>query len=198
MVRSTMSLVDLPISFWGYALLTAAHILNRTPSKVVEETPYEIWETKGYYFYNQSENKVFVARDGVFLESQLLSEKSSGRNIHFEEVQDDQPQITSPVGAQDVVSTSVEHTTDVVKPIRRTSRKSNPPKRDPLERYFVNVGYDVFLLDVDESTTYKEVMASVDSEKWLVAMKSEMESMHDNKDWNLVDLPKGTRPVEYK
>ena len=25
-------------------------------------------ETKGYYFYNASENKVFVARNGVFLE----------------------------------------------------------------------------------------------------------------------------------
>ncbi|KAL0345452.1 UNVERIFIED_CONTAM: Retrovirus-related Pol polyprotein from transposon TNT 1-94 [Sesamum radiatum] len=239
MVRSMMSLVDLPISFWGYALLTPAHILNRTPSKAVEKTPYEIWvgrvpklsflrvwgcqayvkrlqpdkleprsnkvffvgypkETKGYYFYNQSENKVFVARDGFFLESQLLSEKTSGRNVHLEEIQNDQPQITSPVGAQEVVSTSVEQTTDVVKPIRRTSRKSNPPKRNPLEGYLINDGYDVFLLDTDEPTTYKAAMASTDSEKWLIAMKSEMESMYDNKVWNLVDLPKGTRPIECK
>ena len=46
MVRSMMSQTDLPISFWGYALETASFILNRFPSKVVEKTPYEIWNGK--------------------------------------------------------------------------------------------------------------------------------------------------------
>src|SRR3954464_1060593 len=40
MVRSMMSLTDLPLSFWGYALETAAFTLNRAPSKSVETTPY--------------------------------------------------------------------------------------------------------------------------------------------------------------
>ena len=42
MVRSMMSLTDLPLSFWGYALETAAFTLNRAPSKSVEMTPYEL------------------------------------------------------------------------------------------------------------------------------------------------------------
>ena len=42
MVRSMMSLTDLPLSFWGYALETAAFTLNRAPSKSVETTPYEL------------------------------------------------------------------------------------------------------------------------------------------------------------
>ena len=46
MVRSIMSQTDLPISFWGYALETAAFILNRVPSKSVEKTPYELWNRK--------------------------------------------------------------------------------------------------------------------------------------------------------
>ena len=33
MVRSMMPLTDLPLSFWGYALETAAFTLNRAPSK---------------------------------------------------------------------------------------------------------------------------------------------------------------------
>ncbi|KAL4383231.1 hypothetical protein GQ457_15G018270 [Hibiscus cannabinus] len=111
MVRSMMSHTDLPTSFWGYALETAAFTLNRVPSKSVQKTPHEMWtgkrpnmsfmkiwgckayvkhqmstklepksekctfvgypkETKGYYFYN--ENKVFVARTGVFLEKEYL------------------------------------------------------------------------------------------------------------------------------
>ena len=43
MVRSIMSLTDLPLSFWGYALETATFTLNRAPSKFVETTPYELW-----------------------------------------------------------------------------------------------------------------------------------------------------------
>ena len=38
MVRSMMSLTDLPLSFWGYALETAAFMLNRAQSKSVETT----------------------------------------------------------------------------------------------------------------------------------------------------------------
>jgi hypothetical protein len=46
MVRSMMSQSDVPLSFWGYALETAAFTLNRVPSKSVVKTPYEIWTRK--------------------------------------------------------------------------------------------------------------------------------------------------------
>jgi hypothetical protein len=39
---------------------------------------------------------------------------------------------------------------------------------------------DVMLLDNDEPTNYEEAMMSPDSEKWLEAMKSEIESMYEN------------------
>ena len=43
MVRSMMSYSTLPNSFWGYALQTAADILNVVPSKAVQKTPMELW-----------------------------------------------------------------------------------------------------------------------------------------------------------
>ena len=43
MVHSMMSLTDLPLSFWGYALETTTFMLNRAPSKSVETTPYGLW-----------------------------------------------------------------------------------------------------------------------------------------------------------
>ena len=46
MVRSMMSRATLPISLWGYALETAAHILNLVPTKKVSKTPFEIWKGK--------------------------------------------------------------------------------------------------------------------------------------------------------
>ena len=41
-----MCFTSLPISFWGFALETAAYLLNRVPSKSVSSTPYEIWRGK--------------------------------------------------------------------------------------------------------------------------------------------------------
>ena len=35
-------------------------------------------KTRGYYFYNRPENKVFVAQNGVFLEKQFISKGISG------------------------------------------------------------------------------------------------------------------------
>jgi hypothetical protein len=46
MVRSVMSQSDLPLSFWGYALETAAFTLNMVSSKSVVNTPYEMWTGK--------------------------------------------------------------------------------------------------------------------------------------------------------
>jgi hypothetical protein len=38
--------VNLSITFWGDALLTAIYILNRVPSKSVSSTPYELWNNR--------------------------------------------------------------------------------------------------------------------------------------------------------
>ena len=43
MVRSMMAYANLPISFWGDALLTTTYILNCVPSKAVPTTSYELW-----------------------------------------------------------------------------------------------------------------------------------------------------------
>ncbi|GJW14776.1 retrotransposon protein, putative, ty1-copia subclass [Tanacetum coccineum] len=42
-VRSTMNLTTLSLSFWDYALESAARILNMVPTKKVDKTPYELW-----------------------------------------------------------------------------------------------------------------------------------------------------------
>ena len=41
-------------------------------------------------------------------------------------------------------------------------------------------------------------MMSLDSAKWLEAMKSEMGSMYENKVWTLIDLPDNRQAIENK
>ena len=130
MVRSMMCQTDLPLYFWGHALLTATHTLNVVPSKSVEKTPYELWtgktpdlsylkvwgceayvkrlmstklepqadkcffigypkETKGYYFWHKSTNRILVERGATFLEKEFLQRiKSNGSGAKIEETQE--------------------------------------------------------------------------------------------------------------
>jgi hypothetical protein len=54
------------------------------------------------------------------------------------------------------------------------------------------------LISYDEPMTYTEAKLGSDSEKWLGAMESEIESMYDNQVWNLVDSINGVRPIGCK
>ena len=115
MTRSMMNYSTLPITFQGYALLTACYLLINFPSKSVPKTPHELWtgkrttvnhiriwgcpayvldkestkldsrsevcmfvgyprETKGGYFYNPKENKVFVSMNVTFLEDSYVQD----------------------------------------------------------------------------------------------------------------------------
>src|SRR3954468_15592144 len=50
----------------------------------------------------------------------------------------------------------------------------------------------------DEPMSYKEAMEGPESEKWLEAMKSEIDSMYTNKVCTLVDIPEDRKAVENK
>ena len=235
MVRSMMSQADLPLSFWGYALETAAFTLNRVPSKSVEKTPYEIWtgkrpglsflkvwgceayvkrlmsdkltpksdkcffvgyprETKGYYFYNKAEGKVFVARNGVFLEKEFLSKGFSGSKVQLEEIQETPETVSAPTEDPRDVQDVAQPVVEAPAPRRSIRARRATDKLNLL----ITEERHVLLMENDEPLTYKEAMMGPDSDKWLEAMESELKSMHDNQVWNLVDQIDSVRPVDCK
>ena len=79
------------LRIWG----CESHVKRLTSDKLAPKTDKCLFvgyhkETNGYYFYNSSENKVFVARKAVFLENEFVSKRNSGSKIQLEEVQDPQ------------------------------------------------------------------------------------------------------------
>ncbi|GJT41240.1 retrotransposon protein, putative, ty1-copia subclass [Tanacetum coccineum] len=167
MVRSMMNLTTLLKSFWGYALETAARILNMVPTKKVDRTPYEIWhrkapnlshlrvwgcypkETMGYYFYYPLENKIFGSRNAEFFENSFMVQEASRSHGLLE--------------------------------MNRYS-------------YYVNIEEYEFG-DFNEPPNYKAALADPESNKWLEAMNTEMQSIKDNQVWILVELPSNGRTV---
>ena len=78
-----------------------------------------------------------------------------------------------------------------------TKPRRSTKVRSATEWYGNNV-LEVMLLDQGEPTNYEEAMMSPDSDRWLVAMKSEIGSMYENKVWTLVDLPDDRQAIENK
>jgi hypothetical protein len=54
-------------------------------------------ETKGYYFYNKADGKVFIARNGVFMEKESLSKGVNGSKVQLEEIQETLKNISVPM-----------------------------------------------------------------------------------------------------
>ena len=123
----------------------------------------------------------------------------SGRKVELDEVnvpslelesgssQKSIPVIPTPISEEandDDHETSDQVTTEP----RRSSRVRFAPE------WYGNPVLEVMLLDHDELANYEEVMISLDSVKWLEAMKSEMGSMYENKVWTSVDLPDDRKP----
>ncbi|XP_075101619.1 uncharacterized protein LOC142177058 [Nicotiana tabacum] len=46
-----------------------------------------------------------------------------------------------------------------------------------------------------EPINYDEALQDIDADKWVDAMKSEMESMYSNQVWDLVEPPTGVKPI---
>ncbi|KAG8478355.1 hypothetical protein CXB51_028118 [Gossypium anomalum] len=80
-------------------------------------------------------------------------------------------------------------------PPRRSLRERHAPER---YGFLITTHGDILLIDQNEPRTYQEAVASPDSEKWLEAMRSEMDSMYENQVWTLVDPPEGVKPIGCK
>ncbi|WVZ70207.1 hypothetical protein U9M48_018889 [Paspalum notatum var. saurae] len=77
-------------------------------------------------------------------------------------------------------------------PVRRSQRVRRSAIPDDYEVYVC----EEMSLEGDP-TAYEEVMRSPDSSKWLAAMEDEMRSMDTNKAWDLKEIPKGAKKVDW-
>ena len=54
------------------------------------------------------------------------------------------------------------------------------------------------VINQDDPLTYRDAIDDSDKDKWQDAMDQEMESMHSNSVWELVDPPEDVRPIGCK
>ncbi|KAJ9557822.1 hypothetical protein OSB04_012436 [Centaurea solstitialis] len=151
--------------------------------------------TVGYYFYNPEENKVFVARNGKFLEEKFLSSGNTRKDVVDLQVVDEEN--TKPIVEPEIQHENVEPQSEPIEEVQTQDLRRSSRVRQELDRYLG------FLVSQDsgnlnEPTSYGEVVSGNESEQWQEAMKAEMQSMYDNQVWELTDLPQHCRAVGRK
>ncbi|KAM1523174.1 hypothetical protein TB1_012587 [Malus domestica] len=159
MVRSMMSSADLPVTFLGYALYTAAYLLNRVPST----------ETMGYEFYHPDDQKVFVARTAKFLKDEFVFKETISKTMEINEI-NDEPQTSTRQVDNPVPEPIAPH---------RSERVSKPPKRYGLDNDFGELHLVGDNDTKEDPRDYTEAMSDIDSKRWQEAMKAEMDSSED-------------------
>ncbi|GJX04188.1 retrotransposon protein, putative, ty1-copia subclass [Tanacetum coccineum] len=207
MVQSMMNLTTLSLSFWDYALESAARILNMVPTKKVDKTPYELWYGK---VPNLSYLKVWgcealVKRDTpdklqqrsikcIFIGYLNKTMEVSGRARELKEIQDENTSPSEITSEIPIEFEGFEPPHEEETHVRRSVRTHRAP-----ERLSLNVEVEEHNLgDLNKPTNYKAAMLDPKSNKWLDAMNAEMQSMKENQVWSLVDLPPNGETVGSK
>jgi hypothetical protein len=118
-------------------------------------------EMIGYAFYHRSEGKVFVAKNGSFLEKEFLFKEVSGRKVELDEVIEPSLELESSAAPEVVPAPPAptreeandedhEASDDATTELRRSTRARATPE------WYGNPVLTVLLLDNNEPANYED------------------------------------------
>ena len=216
--RSILVNANLPHKFWAEELSTATYLRNRSPTTAVcGMTPHEALTgekpqvdglqvfgcqvfvhipkderkkldsksrkcillgygttTKGYRLYDPLK-KVFLSRDVIFNEQKCGFEEPS--------LIQKEPEPLVYLECSDEHSETAEPSVPTVRRSEREKKQTN---------YY---GFRCNFSGVKEPMSVSDALTN---QEWADAMKAEIDSLHDNSVWDLVQLPEGRKPVGSK
>ena len=148
-------------------------------------------ETKAYRLYDIAREKVFFSRDVIFNETKNGIEKepvsndpnTSSVKLEWSSVEHDESFLE-----EEEQESLQESDSDTC--LRRSSRERRKPDYYEPRITVADTGGDPISL--------KEALASSNKTKWVDAMEKEIESLHVNEVWDLVELPKERKAVGSK
>ncbi|KAG8498693.1 hypothetical protein CXB51_005074 [Gossypium anomalum] len=183
------------------AASTACFLINRSPSVAIEKkTPQEVWSGNPA---NYSDLKIFGCPAYAHVNNGKLEPRSIKCVFLGYKAGVKGYKLWCPENRKVVISRDVVFDDETAMlpnlSLKDSSNKENQKQKyaeADLVAYALNVAEDI---DANqEPSNYSEAISCEDSEKWMFAMQEEMESLHKNKTWDLVKLPKGKKTVRCK
>ena len=111
-----------------------------------------------------------------FLKKDFIFKKNSGSKVHLEEIQEPQILVEDSV-EMEMDSQEVVQPESIAQGLRRSGRIRHEPER---YGFLITDEQRIELVDQNEPTTYGEAIECPNSDQWLGAMETEMQSMYDN------------------
>ncbi|KAG8497200.1 hypothetical protein CXB51_008576 [Gossypium anomalum] len=147
---------------------------------------------KGYRIWCPDTRKIVFSRDVTFDELTMLKYKDSQKD---DKTSSTLQQVELEKGNDDPANIGGTNDEEVPteEPLQRPRREIRKPARfDDI------VAYALPIADDDVPSTYTEAISNPDGVKWKQAMNEEMQSLHKNRTWELVTLPKGKKAIGCK
>ncbi|KAL0417179.1 UNVERIFIED_CONTAM: Retrovirus-related Pol polyprotein from transposon TNT 1-94 [Sesamum latifolium] len=222
-VRCLLISSGLPKTFWGEALLTAAYLVNRSPSvPLLGKTPESVWSNfdidlsslrifgcaafaliNGNKLEPRSQKCAFIGYPegvkgidcGLEINQDLRTEEDYNIELTFNEVEENNEDNQQGEGFREEEADRTDRNPE------HTENYSLARDRERRERRIPSRFKDFHLalnIENSEPTSYDDAIKSPKSELWIKAMKEEMKSLKDNKTWVLVPKPKNTSIVDSK
>ncbi|RDY03185.1 hypothetical protein CR513_13259, partial [Mucuna pruriens] len=144
--------------------------------------------SRGYKFYDPTSRSFFETGNARILEEVEFGKEENIRNVVFEEEFVNDIETTPVIG--DNVQTIVP---DIVPEQDYDEVLPQTPIEQPQQPQEDDIG-----LTEDDPINFFQAMQSSNSQKWIDTMKDELKSMQENDVWDLVELPKGVKPISCK
>ena len=138
-------------------------------------------ETKGCFFYNHKDNKVFVSTNAKFLEEDYVNNFNPRSKVVLAKI--DELVIKQPMDeTRDdvaVLDTPQDSTHEMAS--TQVSRCNGRIIRPPIRFTYLGETYEPISEEAEfDPYTYEEAMKDIDEHHWVKAMKSKLDSMYFN------------------
>ena len=226
MMNAMLISSGLPQNMWGEAILSANYVLNKLPHKKREKTPYELWKGHQPSYKNlrvwgclakvlvptpkrmrigpKTVDCVFIGYAQNSSAYRFLVHKSDNPDMHVDTYMESREasffedifprKLPTSVPTEELNS---EGNVGASEPTEEEEEEE--PRRSKRARKETSFGPDFLTFMVEgEPVTYKQAMSTPDSQYWEEAIQNEIESIMQNHTWELVDLPKGCKPLGHK
>lgn len=146
----------------------------------------------GYRLYDPQNRSVTTSRNDIFDEKKFIFEDRGTAHSKESSSPDNQNDTENQESAEDENLEEKEEITEDL--ISRPKRESRFPEK------FKDFHLYQACLALEENISYEDIQHLSEKEQqcWKQAMDEEIQSMKENKVWDLVDLPKGATPISCK